>query len=47
MALGENVPGLSRENLSVFKPEEWEREKDKLIYESWVEAARALISASK
>lgn len=40
-ALGENVPALSRDQLSVFSPEEWEREKKRFVYESWVEAARA------
>lgn len=42
-ALGEDVPALSRQTLSVFRPEEWEREKSRLIYESWVEAARAQV----
>jgi hypothetical protein len=41
-ALGENVPALSRETLSVFRPDEWQREKVRLVYESWVEAARTL-----
>lgn len=40
-ALGEKVPGLSRTLLSVFPDDEWNREKERLIYESWVEAARA------
>lgn len=43
-ALGANVPGLSRAALSVFSREEWERQKGKLTYESWVEAARARVS---
>jgi dienelactone hydrolase len=42
-ALGENVPVLSRARLTVFSPDEWEREKGRLIYESWVEAARARV----
>jgi dienelactone hydrolase len=42
-ALGEGVPALSRATLSVFSPDEWEREKGRLIYESWVEAARARV----
>jgi len=33
-ALGTGVPGLSRKDLSVFTPEEWERQKDRLILES-------------
>lgn len=44
-ALGENVPPLSRDKLSVFRPEEWEREKSRLVYESWVEAARAQLKS--
>jgi dienelactone hydrolase len=40
-ALGANVPALSREVLSVFSRDEWERQKGRLIYESWVEAGRA------
>jgi hypothetical protein len=35
-ALGANVPGLTREQLSVFSPEEWEKEKDNLTLDSWV-----------
>ncbi len=40
-ALGTGIPALSRDALSVFPPEQWEREKDRLIYESWLKAARA------
>lgn len=39
-ALGAGVPGLSREQLCVFTPAEWEREKPRLIHESWLEEAR-------
>ena len=35
-ALGTNIPGLTREQLSVFSPEEWEKQKDQMILESWV-----------
>ncbi|MFB3825598.1 MAG: alpha/beta hydrolase family protein [Bryobacteraceae bacterium] len=35
-ALGDAIPGLTREQLSVFSAAEWEREKDQLILESWV-----------
>lgn len=35
-ALGTDVPGLTREQLSVFTPEEWEREKDRMTLDSWV-----------
>lgn len=42
-ALGEDIPAPSRAQLSVFTPEEWEREKARLVYESWVAAARAKV----
>jgi dienelactone hydrolase len=40
-ALGTSLPALSRETLSVFTAEKWETEKDRLIYEAWLKAARA------
>jgi len=43
MAIGTGLPALSRRDLSVFSDQDWEREKDHLIYESWVKAARALV----
>jgi dienelactone hydrolase len=46
-ALGENIPALSRATLSAFSPAEWEREKVRLVYESWVEAARAQVSSKR
>jgi hypothetical protein len=41
MAIGADVPGPSRQDLSVFTPARWEQEKDRLIYEAWLKAARA------
>jgi dienelactone hydrolase len=38
---GTGIPALSREDLSVFTPEQWEGQKDRLIYEAWLKAARA------
>jgi hypothetical protein len=43
-ALGQGVPGLSRPDLSVFTPEEWEKRKDRLIHESWVKEAKARLT---
>ncbi len=40
-ALGAGLPALSREQLSVFSAEQWEREKDRLIHPKWLEAAKA------
>ncbi len=39
-ALGTGVPGLSRTDLSVFAPADWERQKDRLILESWVKKTK-------
>lgn len=40
-ALGNNVPGYRREDLSVMPPAEWERRKSEFIIESWHAAALA------
>lgn len=39
-ALAVGAPGLSRDDLSVFSMEEWERRKATLIQESWLEAVK-------
>lgn len=40
-ALGTDVPGYQREDLSVFTPEQWQTHKQELIFETWVAAARS------
>jgi dienelactone hydrolase len=40
-ALGTGIPGLTREQLNVFPLEEWQREKDRLILDSWLARARS------
>lgn len=40
-ALGAGVPALTRKELSVFTPEEWEQRKQNLIYENWVAKVEA------
>lgn len=44
LAIGKDVPAPRREDLSVFTPEKWEREKGRLIYEAWLKAARARLA---
>jgi dienelactone hydrolase len=44
-ALGADIPGLSPAELSVLPPEEWERRKGRLIYESWLSEAQARSAA--
>jgi len=41
MAIGEGVHGIEREQLSVFTPAEWEKEKRALMFDTWAERARA------
>ncbi len=43
-ALGTGVPALSREVLSVFTAQEWQRRKAQLVHEEWLKKARALIA---
>jgi hypothetical protein len=43
-ALGTGLPALSRTDLSVLSPVEWEREKANFIYETWLTRARAEIA---
>jgi dienelactone hydrolase len=44
-ALGSGIPGLTREQLTSVPIAQWEREKDRFIYEKWVEHALALTKA--
>jgi dienelactone hydrolase len=46
-ALGANVPGMTRVQLSVFSDREWASTKQRLVHESWVEAARARLTEPK
>ena len=39
-ALGGDVPGYDREDLSIFTPAQWELHKKELVLETWVQAAR-------
>jgi dienelactone hydrolase len=41
-AVGEDIPGYQREDLSVYSPQEWEVHKPKLSFETWNAAALAL-----
>jgi len=42
-ALGDNIPGFQREELSVFTPEQWRSHGQSLIFETWVDAARLAV----
>jgi len=43
-ALGTGLPGLSRDDLSVFKEDEWQRAKPLLVHGRWRELAKARIN---
>lgn len=40
-ALGTDIPALTRDDLSVFPQDQWEKRKNVFIYESWLKAAKA------
>jgi dienelactone hydrolase len=42
-ALGSGIPGLTREQLTAVPVAEWTREKDRFVYEKWIEHARAMV----
>ena len=44
-ALGPGIPGLTREQLTAVPVTQWEREKDRFIYEKWIEHARAALQS--
>ena len=39
-ALGDGVPALSREQLSVLPLEEWQKDKARFVYEEWMSEAK-------
>lgn len=39
MAIGTDVFGYQRDDLSVFTTDEWEKHKQQLVLEAWVAAA--------
>ena len=42
-ALGKDIPGYRREDLSVFTPEQWRSSKQSFVFETWVDAARSAV----
>ena len=43
-AFGSGIPGLTRDQLTAVPIAEWERQKDRFVYEKWIEQARAISS---
>jgi len=46
-ALGTGVPGLTRDQLSIFTDEQWQQRKNEFLYESWVAKAREAVAAKE
>jgi dienelactone hydrolase len=46
-ALGTGVPGLRRDDLSVFSERDWSERRQQLVHQRWRELARAEIGASR
>ncbi len=46
-ALGQDVQGIARKDLNVFTNGEWQRQKDKLVFEVWLKEAKARIAAGQ
>lgn len=42
-ALGSGIPGVAREQLHAVPLQQWERDKDQFVYESWIAKAKALV----
>ena len=42
-ALGTGIPAVPHDALNALPPEQWQREKDKYVYETWLKNAQALL----
>jgi len=40
-ALGSGIPGVPRESLHALPADQWEREKEQFVYETWIDRAKA------
>ena len=43
-ALGTGIPGIAREQLHAVPLDQWQRDKDRFVYETWIARARALVA---
>ncbi len=44
-ALGTGIPGVPRESLNALPLDQWERDKEQFVYETWIAKAKALVKA--
>jgi dienelactone hydrolase len=43
-ALGSGIPGVAREQLNAVPVDQWKRDKDQFVYESWIAKAKAMVT---
>ncbi len=43
-AVGSGIPGVGREQLHAVPLDQWQRDKDRFVYESWIAKAKALVA---
>ena len=43
-ALGTGIPGVPRESLNALPIDQWERDKEQFVYETWIARAKALVA---
>ena len=43
-ALGSGIPGVAREQLNAMPLDQWKRDKDQFVYETWIAKAKALVA---
>jgi dienelactone hydrolase len=43
-ALGQGIPGVARERLHAVPVDQWMRDKDQFVYESWIARAKAIVA---
>ena len=46
-ALGSGIPGVDREQLNAIPIDQWKRDKDRFVYESWITYAKAATQSSQ
>jgi dienelactone hydrolase len=44
--LGTDIPAIDRADLFVFTPDEWDQRKGRLIYENWIQEAKARLAGN-
>jgi hypothetical protein len=45
-ALGSGIPGVAREHFHAAPLDQWNRDKDLFVYESWIAKAKAAVAAA-